>query len=202
MIEPVSNDPFDDRADRVPADPHQPGDRHFGHLLRKPRDHVLEVTGVTRARPRPRNRLRSDAAVRAPHASQLTLNPALAGTQIKMAPALHTSAVHMPGELPTTRAHPASTSEPDGHDHPHRAEADIDHRRARQAQKPVECSRDAHVALLAGRLTFDSQQPAPQGGGASPRSAQPPKKTSTPKPPAHTRVNPPESPPKRPETRF
>ncbi len=36
-----------------------------------------------------------------------------------------------------------------------------------QVQKPGRCRSDAHVALLAGRLTFDSQQPARAGGGAS-----------------------------------
>ncbi|MGB0096029.1 MAG: hypothetical protein WBP81_26255 [Solirubrobacteraceae bacterium] len=45
-IEPVGNDPGEDLPDRSPADPHQPGDRRRGHLLRQERDDVLEVPRI------------------------------------------------------------------------------------------------------------------------------------------------------------
>ena len=70
-------------------------------------------------------------------------------------------------ELPALRANPPATAQPDGHDHAFGAEAYVDHHRPRQAQKAVECRRDAHVVLLAGRLTLNSQQPAAEDGGAS-----------------------------------
>ena len=65
--------------------------------------------------------------------------------------------------LPAAAAHPAPAPKAHGHDHPLTGEADIDDRRAREAQKPVECSRDAHVALLAGRLTLNSQRACRRG---------------------------------------
>jgi len=42
-----------------------------------------------------------------------------------------------PTSLPAAPAHPPAAPQSDGHDHPLRAEADIDHRCAGQAQKPV-----------------------------------------------------------------
>src|SRR4051794_36402381 len=50
LIEFIGDDAGDDRDDRVPADSKQAGDRRERHLLRQPRDHVLEVARVRRAR--------------------------------------------------------------------------------------------------------------------------------------------------------
>src|SRR5437868_6585884 len=56
-VEVIGQDPLDDLTDRVPADPEQPRDRCLGHLLRQPRDRVLEVPGIARAPAGPRHRL-------------------------------------------------------------------------------------------------------------------------------------------------
>ena len=50
LVPPVGDDARDDRADRVPAHPQQPGDRRERHLLRQPGHDVFEVAGV-RAHP-------------------------------------------------------------------------------------------------------------------------------------------------------
>jgi len=55
LVEVHGDDTRDDLPDGVPADAQQAGDRGLGHLLRQPRDDVLEVTGVMRARPGPRH---------------------------------------------------------------------------------------------------------------------------------------------------
>ena len=54
-VEVIGDDAGDDRSDRVPADPEQSGDRRERHLLRQPRDCVLEVARVLRARAGPRD---------------------------------------------------------------------------------------------------------------------------------------------------
>jgi hypothetical protein len=93
-----------------------------------------------------------------------------------MAPSLEPAVVvvHAPSRLPAARTDPSTATQADRHDHPLAAEAHIDDRGAGQAQQPVECRRDAHVVLLAGRLTLNSQRPALEDGGASPPAAQPP----------------------------
>jgi hypothetical protein len=137
LVETVSDDALHDPPDRVPTDPQQPGDRRLGHLLRQPGDHVPEVTGVARAGPRPRDRFELSAAVRTPHAAKLALDHATRRTEVEVTPALDAMPVHMhaPAGLPTTRAHPATAAQADGHDHPLAAEADVRDRRARQAQQ-------------------------------------------------------------------
>ena len=183
LVEVIGDDALDDPPDRVPGDPQQAGDRGLRHLLREPRDDIFEVARVARPRPRPRDRLELRAAVRAPHAAQLALDEAATRAEIEVTPALVAAVVrvHSPPGLPAARAHPSAPAQPDGHDHPLNAEADVDHRRAGQAQQSVECRGDAHVVLLAGRLTSNSQQPAPGAGGASLRSAQPPKTSRRPR---------------------
>ncbi len=89
-----------------------------------------------------------------------TTKPALdhapACAEIQMPPALGLMVVdlELAAGLPTATANPPATPQPNGHDHPLCTEADIDHRRAGQAQQPVECGHDAHVALLRRRLNF------------------------------------------------
>jgi hypothetical protein len=75
--------------------------------------------------------------------------------------------LQLPAGLPTARADAPAATQADGHDHPLGSEADVDDRRPGQAEQPLECGGDAHVALLAEPLTFDSQQPPAEGGGAS-----------------------------------
>lgn len=179
LVEVIKDNPLHDLPDRVPRDSEQAGDRGLGHLLRQPRHGVLEVTRVVRVVPGPRHGLQMHTAVAAAKPAQLALDHAPVGAEIQMPPALQPAVMDLePAGLTAAPAHSSAAPEPDGHDHPLGAEADIDNRRAGEAQKPIECGADAHLALLAGRLTFDSQQPAPQGGCASPRSAQPPTKTS------------------------
>jgi hypothetical protein len=73
----------------------------------------------------------------------------------------------LPAGLHETKTDATPPPQPNGHDHPLGTEADVDDGRPGEAEQPLECGRDAHVALLAEPLTFDSQQPAAEGGGAS-----------------------------------
>ena len=176
MIEAIGNDPLDDPPDGVPPDPQQPGDRGLGHLLRQPRDDIFEVAGVVRAGPGPRDRLEVNTTVWAAKATQLGFDHAPAGAEIQVAPALEPPVVdlEMTASLAAAPTHPTSAPQANRDDHPLGPKADVDDRGARQAQQPVECGCDAHVALLRGRLNFDIQQPAVESGGASPQPAQPP----------------------------
>ena len=202
LVEVVGDDALDDPPDRVPADPQQPGDRRLGHLLRQPRDDVFEVARVVRAGPRPRDRLELHAAVRAAQPAQLALDHAPARAEIQMAPALDAPVVdlQMPAGLPAARAHPPPAPQPDGHDHPLGAEADVDDRRAGQAQQPVECRGDAHVVLLAGRLTFEQPAACAEGGGASLAFCATSEEILSRESPAHAANAARPSPPTRPET--
>src|SRR4051794_13615698 len=76
LVKVIGDHARDDRADGVPADPQQPGDRRERHLLGQPRHDVFEVARVRRARPRPRDRLQPHAAGRASEPAQLALDPA------------------------------------------------------------------------------------------------------------------------------
>jgi hypothetical protein len=104
-------------------------------------------------------------------------------------------------ELPALRADPPTTAQPDRHDHAFGAEADVDHHRPRQAQKAVECRGDAHVVLLTGRLTLNSQQPAPEDGGASITFCATSARISLSEVPAHAANTARPSPPNNEETR-
>ena len=141
---------------------------------RCPRSHACGARRAWPTAPPPDARRSRDS-----EAGELALDHAPVSTEIQMPPALQPAVMDLePAGLAAAPAHSSPAPKPDGHDHPLGAKADIDDRRAGEAQKPVECGADAHLALRVGRLTFDGQQPAPQGGCASPRSAQPPTKTS------------------------
>jgi len=129
VIEVIGDHARDDRADRVPPDPEQAGDRRERHLLRQPRHDVLEVARVRRARPRPRHRLGPHAARRAAQAAQLALDPATAGAQVEMAPALDAPVVdlQLPAGLPAPGAHAPATAQPNRHEHTLAGERDVLH---------------------------------------------------------------------------
>jgi len=83
----VGHDASEDLPDRPPRDPHQPGERRLGHLLRKERDAVFEVARVGGSRPRPRHHLRSITAAGAAKPSQLALDHASRRAEIQVPPA-------------------------------------------------------------------------------------------------------------------
>src|SRR5215207_11245753 len=107
-------------TDRVPADPEQAADRRAGHLLRQPRDDVLEVARVMRARTRPRDRLHPHPAGAAAQQPQLALDHAAIGAEIQVPPALETPVVDLEptAGLTTRRADAAAAPQPHDHDHP------------------------------------------------------------------------------------
>ena len=169
FVEVVGGDALDDPPDGVPADPEQPRDRGLGHLLRQPRNDVLQVARVMGARPGPRHRLHAHSAGLTAQQPQLALDHAAVGAEVEVAPALDATVVNLelPAGLPAARTDAPTPAQPDGHDHPLGTEADVDDGRPRETEQPLECGGDAHVALLAEPLTFDSQQPPAEGGGAS-----------------------------------
>src|SRR4051794_1864981 len=95
LVEMLGDHTGDDPPDRVPADPEQPGDRRAGHLLRQPRDDVLEVARVRAARSRPRHRLHPHPAGAAAQQPQLALDHAAAGAEIEVPPALDAPGVEL-----------------------------------------------------------------------------------------------------------
>src|SRR5215216_358951 len=165
----IGDDAFDDRADGAPADPQQPADRRERHLLGQPRDGVLEVARVVGARSCPRHRLHPDAAVAAAQQPQLAFDQAPTGPEIEVAPALDAAAVDLqPAGLAAAAADAPAAPQPDHHDDPIRAEADIDDGCPGQAEQSLECRGDAHVALLARPRSFEQPAACAPGGGASP----------------------------------
>jgi hypothetical protein len=153
LVEVLGDHARDDPPDGVPADPQQAADRGARHLLGQPRDDVLEVARVRRARARPWHRLQSGAAIATAQAPQLALDDAPAGAEIEVAPALDAPVVdlQLPTRLPTTRAYTPPAPQADGHDHPLGPERDVGHAGAGQAQQALECGGDAHVALPVSR---------------------------------------------------
>ena len=126
LVEMVGDDALNDPPDGVPGDAQQPGDRGLGHLLGQPRRDVFEVAGVSRARPRPWDRLVAHAAVAAVQAPQLALDDAARRAEIQVAPALDAPRVDATTDLAATRADAAPAPQPHGYDHPLFAETDID----------------------------------------------------------------------------
>jgi hypothetical protein len=107
---------------------------------------------VVRTRTRPGDRLGPNTAVRAAQQPQLALDHATGRDEIEMPPALEPAIVDLqPTGLPAARADAPAPPELDRHDHTVSGEADIDDGRSGQAEQPLECSADAHVALLLGR---------------------------------------------------
>src|SRR5215207_5155171 len=169
LVEVIGDHTGDDPPDRVPADPQQAADRGAGHLLGQPRDDVLEVACVRRARPRPRHRLHPHPAVAAAQQSQFALDDAAAGAQVQMPPALHAAVVdlELAAGLPAARADATAAPQPDAHRHPLRTERDVRHAGARKAQQALECGGDAHVALPCEPLAIRQPAACAEGGGAS-----------------------------------
>src|SRR5215204_4594420 len=147
----------------------QARDRRLGHLLGQPGDDVLKVARVTRARPRPRHRLEPNTAITAAEPAQLALDDAAVRAEIQVPPALDAAVVDLqpPAGLAAPGADPSPAAKPDNHDHPLGAEADVDHGCPGQAEQPLECGADAHVALLREPLTFEQPAACAESGGAS-----------------------------------
>src|SRR4051794_16155715 len=102
-----------------------------------------------------------------------------------MAPALDAPVVNdeaLAG-LAAAGADTSPAPQPHRHDHPLRTEADINDRCSGQAEQPVECGADAHVALSLRAADLDNQQPRREGGSASLQSAQPPQTSRRPRVP-------------------
>ena len=174
-IELVSDDALEDLADRPPADPHQPGQRRLGHLLRQERHDVLEVARVGGPGARPRHRLEQIAATRTAQAPQLALDKAARGAEIEMPPALHAPVLDLQADRAAARAHPSPAAQADRHDHPLPAERHILNRRPRKPEHPVKCRGDPHVVLLRRPRTLRTASSLPQkDDGGSPRCAQTP----------------------------
>ena len=84
-VELLSDDSREDLPDRLPADPHQPGDPRLAHLLRQPRREIVEVARIARPAARPLNQLGQIAAAR-------TVEAAAAGTRSRTATRRHPDA--------------------------------------------------------------------------------------------------------------
>src|SRR5688572_27969389 len=155
LVEPLGGHAFDDPPDAVPTNPEQAADRRARHLLSQPGDDVLEVARVRGARPGPGHRLHPHPASAAAQQPQLALDHAATGAQIQMPPALEAPVVNLEpaAGLPAGRADAAAAPQPHDHDHGVGAEADIDDGCPGQAEQPLECGGDAHVALLEEPLT-------------------------------------------------
>jgi hypothetical protein len=87
FVELVGHDPLEDLADRLPGDPHQPGDLRLAHLLRQPGGQVVEVARVARATAGPLHMLGQIAAARAVQPSEPALDHAPQTADIEMPPA-------------------------------------------------------------------------------------------------------------------
>ena len=74
-------------------------------------------------------------------------------------------AVDLTAERAAGRADPSPAPQPDSHDHPLGAKADVDDRGARETQQTVQCRGDAHVVLLRKPLTFKQPAACAEGGG-------------------------------------
>src|SRR5215208_3168734 len=167
-------------TDRVPADPEQAADRRAGHLLRQPRDDVLEVARVMRARTRPRDRLHPHPAGAAAQQPQLALDHAAIGAEIQVPPALETPVVDLEptAGLTTRRADAAAAPQPHDHDHRVGGEADVDDGCPGHTEQPLECGGDAHVALLEEQLTSTASSLPPRAAARRSPLAQPPRSSS------------------------
>src|SRR5215212_3960214 len=86
-----------------------------------------------------------------------------------MTPTLDAAVIdlELPAGLPAPRADASPAPQPHGHDHPLGTELDVDHGCPGQAEQPLECGADAHVALLREPLTFEQPAACAEGGGAS-----------------------------------
>ena len=168
----------DDPPDRVPRDPQQGLDLVLGHPLGAKRDQVFELAGVPSAAARPRDRLYPHPAVAAAHPSELVLQKAAITGQIQMPPATDVPIVHARIDLAAHRTGHPPAAKPDPHDHPLSGQPHVRDAGPRERQQPVQCRTDAHAVPPLKSSCSRHQQPSPRAGGASPRSAQPAKRTS------------------------
>jgi hypothetical protein len=202
-IEPFGGHALDDRADGVPRDPHQPGDRVLGHLLGQIGDDVLEVAREPRPA-RPRHRLHTHPAVRALHAPQRADQVAALGAQIEMAPTAQDRVVARTADLPAARADPPPPAQAQRDDDALLSEAHAGDRRPARVERPVECRRGAHVVLLEEPLSFRHPAASPKRRSCASQRAQLPRPRSRAAIPRLSRTlwaqDQPRRPLKRPET--
>jgi hypothetical protein len=172
-VETLGHDAVDDPSDGVPGDPHQPGDRVLGHLLRQEGDDILELAREPWPA-RPRHRLDAHAAVRALDPPQPGGDEAALATKVQMTPATQHRVVAGAADLPATRAHASPAPQPHRDDHALVGETHAGDRRPGQSERPVECRRGAHVVLLEEPLSFRHPAASPNRRScASPRAQRP-----------------------------
>ncbi len=151
----LGHDPREDLPDRLPPDPHQPRDLRVAHLLRQPRRQILEIAGVSSARPRPRHRLVQIAAAGAIQPSEPALDHAPQATKVKIPPRLRALLLELQAARAAARADRLVGSQHNGHDHRPLAELHVPDPCTRKPEHPVECGADSHVALLRRPLDFE-----------------------------------------------
>jgi len=127
----LGHDPHDDVADGLPPDPHQPGDLRLVHLLRQPRDQIIEVARVARAAACPLDVLGQIAAARAVQPAQPALDHASHAAGIQVPPALDAMVLDLQTASSAARADRQLATQRDGHDHRLRAELHVPDPRAR-----------------------------------------------------------------------
>jgi hypothetical protein len=170
----LGDDPLEDVADRLPADPHQSRDLRLVHLLRQPRGQIVEVAGVPRIAARPLDVLGQIAAARTVEPAQPALDPAPQAAHIEMSPALDAVILDLQPARPAARADRPLAAQTDHHDHRLRTELHVPDPCTRKPEHPVECGGDPHVALLAvaDRRTA-SRLPQKPAAAGHPAGAQP-----------------------------
>jgi len=176
-----------------PRHPTQPGDRRLVHPRRQPRDEVVEVAGQVRARAGERDRFDDDPVGRARQPPQGGLDLDRPRAQVEVSPRRRARPGVVAGRrlVTTMRAHQPAAAQLDSHgDHvdPEDNRGDV---HPLEAQKALECSRDAHGRETSLVLGFSTSNL-----GLSPCASRGPSRTpTTARPrwpdgpqPTHTRV--------------
>jgi hypothetical protein len=152
------DDPLDDPAGGVPVDPHQALQRGLVHRGRQPADQVLEVPGEPRTCPGERDPFGPDPMRGAVQPAQVRPDLQPPRTQVQVPPRRgHRPPVVLRlGREHAQRAVQLPGRELDGDDHRGRLELHLVHGDTGQAQKTLECCRDAHGLGLLGSVGFAS----------------------------------------------
>jgi hypothetical protein len=113
----LGDDPREDVADRLPADPHQPRDLRLAHLLRQPRGEIIEVARVADAAARSLDVLGQLAAARTVEPAQLALDHTAQAARIEMPPALDAMILDRQAARSAARTDRLLAAQRDRHDH-------------------------------------------------------------------------------------